>query len=99
MWPSVQLTYFNSVFGGFNLQCLQISEPKENVVSELSYCIVFKIPGIKDMFNNESLVLWFVNDPEWIVKNKNKNEYKTTTTKINYNNRIKDAAKCTTNIF
>ena len=27
MWPSVQLTYFSSVFGGFNLQRLQISEP------------------------------------------------------------------------
>ena len=70
MWPIVQVTYFNSVFGEFNLQRFQIFEPEENVSSELSYCIVFKIPRIKNRFNNESLLLWFVNNPEWIVKNK-----------------------------
>ena len=53
MRPGVQLTYFNSVFGEFNLQRSQICEPWENVFSELSYCIVSKIPRIKIKYNNE----------------------------------------------
>ena len=56
MRPGVQRTYFNSIFGEFNLQRLQISQLWENVSSELSYCIVFKIPRIQNMFNNESFV-------------------------------------------
>ena len=53
MGPGVWLTNFNSLFGEFNLQFLQICKSWENVFRELSYCIVVEIPKIENMINNE----------------------------------------------
>ena len=57
MRPGVQQTYFNNIFGEFNLQRFQVSEHRENVFNVLSYGIVLEIPGIKNMLNNEKLCM------------------------------------------
>ena len=55
--PDVWLTNFNSLFGEFNLQCLQICESWEKVFWEFSYSIVVEVPRIEKILNNEKPLL------------------------------------------
>ena len=53
MWPDVQLSCFNSLFGEFNLQDVWMSKSWENICWELSYFIVAEIPRVEKMLSNE----------------------------------------------